>query len=189
MFTNTRKGLKAWVRYDGNNNAVASSLIFLKDKPKVGKWKEYMDVNLCCPTDCTPNYGQWNLVSDGDGVALVDNLSSEAFTFVGPNDSDNNGWVYLTKLYSVETCLQINYNWASYDEGIDVDRPVYWNSPTQPTGIPGDTSSRAETTPESGTWNVTVPAGEWFGIGIYSTDSCCGRGFLSININEVPCGG
>lgn len=50
MFNNNvRKGLKAWVRYDGNNNAVAGSLIFQKDKPKVGKWKEFMDVNLCCP--------------------------------------------------------------------------------------------------------------------------------------------
>lgn len=50
MFNNSvRKGLKAWVRFDGNNNAVAGSLIFQKDKPKVGKWKEYMDVNLCCP--------------------------------------------------------------------------------------------------------------------------------------------
>ena len=51
MFNNgQRKGLKAWVRYDGNKNAVAGSLIFQKDKPKVGNWKEYMDVNLCCPS-------------------------------------------------------------------------------------------------------------------------------------------
>jgi len=56
MFNNNqRKGLKAWVRYDGNNNAVAGSLIFQKDKPKVGKWKEFMDVNLCCPA--TPSGG------------------------------------------------------------------------------------------------------------------------------------
>jgi hypothetical protein len=50
MFNNNqRKGLKAWVRFDGNNNAVAGSLIFQKNKPKVGTWKEYTDVNLCCP--------------------------------------------------------------------------------------------------------------------------------------------
>lgn len=53
MFNNVRKGLKAWVRFDGNNNAVAGSLIFQKDKPKVGKWKEYQDVNLCCPSTPT----------------------------------------------------------------------------------------------------------------------------------------
>jgi hypothetical protein len=54
MFNNARKGLKAWVRYDGNNNAVAGSLIFQKDKPKVGKWREYVDVNLCCIPTPTP---------------------------------------------------------------------------------------------------------------------------------------
>jgi len=48
MSNNQRKGLKAWVRYDGNNIAVAGSLIFQKSKPKVGKWREYQDVNLCC---------------------------------------------------------------------------------------------------------------------------------------------
>lgn len=193
MFTNTRKGLKAWVRFDGNNNAVAGSLIFQKDKPKVGKWKEYMDVNLCCPvTDCTPNYGQWKLVTGGlagDGVVVVDNLQDQEFTFVGPDDGTANGWVYLTRYYAVETCLAIDYDWTSFDEGIDVDRPVYWLSETQPTGAPGDTDSKVETTPESGTWFVTVPAGEWFSVGIYSTDSCCGRGFLSISVNESegPC--
>lgn len=63
MFNNNqRKGLKAWVRYDGNNNAVAGSLIFQKDKPKVGKWKEFMEVSLCCPsttsttTTAVPSY-------------------------------------------------------------------------------------------------------------------------------------
>lgn len=192
MFNNNvRKGLKAWVRYDGNNNAVAGSLIFQKDKPKVGKWKEYQDVNLCCPqTDCTPDYGQWRLVTGGeagDGVVLVDDLQAQDFTFVGPNDGSSNGWVYLTHYYATETCLEIGYEWASFDGGTEYDRPVYWTSATQPTGQPGDTDSKAESTPEEGTWNITVPAGEWFSIGIYSDDSCCGRGFLSIEVNEVPC--
>lgn len=195
MFTNTRKGLKAWVRYDGNNNAVASSLIFLKDKPKVGKWKEYMDVNLCCPTDCTPNYGQWKLVTGGqagDGVVLVDDdLQYQQFTFVGPNDGESNGWVYLTRYFATETCLNINYEWASFDGDTEYDRPVYWLSETKPTGEPGDTDPKVDNTPEDGEWNITVPAGQWFSVGIYSTDSCCGRGFLSIEVNEFegPCGG
>lgn len=193
MFNNVRKGLKAWVRFDGNGNAVAGSLIFQKDKPKVGKWKEYQDVNLCCPvTDCTPDYGAWKLVTGGDagdGVVLVDDLPDNEFTFVGPDDNTSDGWVYLTRYYATETCLSINFNWASFDEGTDVDRPVYWLSETQPTGEPGDTESRAESTPQTGTWDVTVAAGEWFSIGIYSTDSCCGRGFLSISVseNEGPC--
>lgn len=191
MFNNVRKGLKAWVRFDGNGNAVAGSLIFQKDKPKVGKWKEFQDVNLCCPvTDCTPNYGPWRLVTGGlggDGTVLIDDLQDNEFTIVGPNDSQSNGWVYLTRYYDEETCLEIEYEWASFDGGTEYDRPVYWNSPTQPTGEPDDIESRVENTPEDGTWNITVPAGQWFSIGIYSDDSCCGRGFLSIAVNQVEC--
>ena len=33
--------LKAYVRFDGSGRIVAGSLILRKNKPKVGKWKEY----------------------------------------------------------------------------------------------------------------------------------------------------
>ena len=192
---NQRLGLKAWVRFDGNNNAVAGSLIFQKDKPKVGKWKEYKDVSLCCPsTDCNVDYSPWRLVTGGeagDGTALVDDLEEQEFTFVGPNDGENEGWVYLTRRYDIETCLEINYQWTSFDEEptLEHDRPVYWTSSTQPTGIPEDLTPRATEIPENGIWTVSVGAGEWFSIGIYSDDSCCGRGFLTISVNESsePC--
>jgi len=60
-----RRDLKAFVRYDGNNNAVASSLIFQKNKPKVGKWKEYKDISLCCPSDCTCDGNfNWKLIDE-----------------------------------------------------------------------------------------------------------------------------
>lgn len=198
MFNNNqRKHLKAWVRYDGNNNAVAGSLIFQKDKPKVGKWKEYKDVSLCCPqTNCTPNYSPWKLVKNGDGVVLIDDNEGSCleYTFVGPNDSteeDNNGWVYLTQYFPTETCLEIDYEWASFDDSGEgpptYDRPVYWLSSEQPTGIPGDTDAQVDGTPSTGTWNITIPAGQWFSIGIYSSDSCCGRGFLQVEICLVEC--
>jgi hypothetical protein len=191
---NVRKGLKAWVRFDGGNNAVAGSLIFQKNKPKVGKWKEYKDVNLCCSSsDCFVNYSPWRLVNGGnagDGVVLIDS-SDEEFTFIGPNDGDEDGWVYLTQYFSTETCLEIIYNWTSFDDSEgsppNVDWPVYWTSVTNPTGIPEDLTVRVSDTPERGTWNITVPAGQWFSIGIYSTDSCCGRGFLNIQIIQVSC--
>lgn len=178
--------MKAWVRYDGKNNVIAGSLIFSKNKPKNGKFKEYALTNLCC----SPNaYGAWKLVTGGiagDGTVVIDDVVNEEFTFVGPNDDSGNGWVYLTKQYLTETCINITYNWASFDEP-NADRPVYWTDATQPTGIPGDTASKVTTNPQSGIWSVTIPAGEWFGIGIYSTDSCCGRGFLSIAIEVVSC--
>ena len=199
MFNNNqRKGLKAWVRFDGNGNAVAGSLIFQKDKPKVGKWKEYKDVSLCCPsTDCNIDYSPWRIVTGGeagDGTVLIDDPDEEgcpAYTFIGPNDAQDNGWVYLTRYYPTTTCLEINYEWTSFDNSGEgpptYDRPVYWTSGTEPTGLPGSIVPRVSATPEDGTWEVVIPGGQWFALGIYSTDSCCGRGFLSVEICEVEC--
>lgn len=99
MFNNNqRKGLKAWVRFDGNKNAVAGSLIFQKDKPKVGNWKEYMDVNLCCsstPSSCnTSNLNIEQLLGGLNGcyeqvVSLIPN--AVYFTDYGDGTSIDNG--------------------------------------------------------------------------------------------------
>lgn len=190
--------LKAWVRYDGQKKIVPSSLILQANKPKVGTWVE-ISTDLCCGvTPCpAPDYGAWRLVTGGeagDGVVLVDSLIDNEFTFVGPNDDADNGWVYLTRYFTEPTILEINYNWTSFDDTEDgppeVDWPVFWFSPTEPTGVPGDSTVRVNNTPSSGTWFVPIPASSvepiWFSIGILSSDSCCGRGFLSININELP---
>lgn len=39
--------LKAYARFDGSGRVVASSTIFRKNMPKVGKWKEVQEY-LCC---------------------------------------------------------------------------------------------------------------------------------------------
>ena len=39
--------LKAWIRFDGNKNVVAGSLILRRTKPKVGTWLQ-VTYNLCC---------------------------------------------------------------------------------------------------------------------------------------------
>ena len=46
MATNNRP-LKAFVRYDGSGRAVSSSLIWRKNKPKVGNWKEVQGYECC----------------------------------------------------------------------------------------------------------------------------------------------
>jgi hypothetical protein len=189
---------KAFVRY-ANNKAVPGSLIVRKKAPAVGVWKE-IPYDLCCdaPLCPQPNYGDWKLVTGGeagDGVVLVDDPGESdcpAFTFVGPNDDVDNGWVYLTKYFPSTTCLQIDYEWTSFDDSNpiappNVDWPVYWTSLSEPTGIPGDTTAQVPQTPFSDTWLITVPGGQWFAIGIYSDDSCCGRGFLQVEICEVEC--
>ena len=45
----SNKTLKAFVRLDGQNRVIASSLILRKNKPKVGRWREIV-VNECCTT-------------------------------------------------------------------------------------------------------------------------------------------
>lgn len=187
---------KAFVRY-ANNKLVPASVFIGAKAPAVGVWKE-IPYDLCCdaPVCPQPNYGDWKLVTGGvagDGVVLVDEYDPEEcprFTFVGPNDSEGEGWVYLTKYYPATTCLQIDYQWTSFDDAGPNppvhDRPVYWGSATQPTGEPGDTTSKVDSTPASGNTQVTIPGGQWFSIGIYSDDSCCGRGFYSVEICELP---
>jgi hypothetical protein len=46
MATNNRP-LKAFVRFDGTGRAVSSSLIWRKNKPKVGNWKEVQGYECC----------------------------------------------------------------------------------------------------------------------------------------------
>jgi hypothetical protein len=47
MGGDNRKDLKAYVRYDGSGRVVAGSLIFRRQKPKVGKWVE-IPAHECC---------------------------------------------------------------------------------------------------------------------------------------------
>ena len=46
---NSRKDLKAFVRFDGSGRVVPSSLILRKNKPKVGDWKEVQAYECCDP--------------------------------------------------------------------------------------------------------------------------------------------
>lgn len=43
--------LKAYARFDGSGRVVASSTIFRKSMPKVGKWKEVQEYLCCNPVE------------------------------------------------------------------------------------------------------------------------------------------
>lgn len=47
---NSRKDLKAYVRFDGSGRIVPGSLILRRKMPKVGKWKEIAAYECCNPT-------------------------------------------------------------------------------------------------------------------------------------------
>lgn len=50
---NSRKDLKAYVRFDGSGRVVPGSLILRRNMPKVGKWKEIPAYECCNPTTST----------------------------------------------------------------------------------------------------------------------------------------
>lgn len=134
----------------------------------------------------SPITNGWSVVTGGvAGDGTVAEYATNGFNITGPNDGNNDGWAYVKKYYSQETELSIDYEWASSDEGIGVDWPIYCLDENEPTGIPSDLTKRVNNTPETGTWTVTVPAGSWFSVGVYSDDSCCGRGFLSVFVQET----
>lgn len=47
---NSRRDLKAYVRFDGSGRVVPGSLILRRKMPKVGKWKEITAYECCNPT-------------------------------------------------------------------------------------------------------------------------------------------
>ena len=44
--------LKAFVRLDGQNRVISSSVVYRQNKPKVGRWRE-ITVNECCVPSTT----------------------------------------------------------------------------------------------------------------------------------------
>jgi hypothetical protein len=45
--------LKSFVRYDGSGRVIAGSMIYRKNKPEVGRWKEIISSECCTPTTTT----------------------------------------------------------------------------------------------------------------------------------------
>lgn len=48
-----KRELKAFMRYDGSGRLVSGSLIWRKNKPKVGTWVEISGYECCNPTTTT----------------------------------------------------------------------------------------------------------------------------------------
>ena len=129
--------------------------------------------------------GGWSVVTGGiAGDGTVAQYSDTGFNITGPDDGQSNGWVYIKKYFPNGASLSIDYQWASADDGTNVDWPIYCLDETEPTGQPSDLTVRVEGTPQQSTWDITVDPGQWFSVGIYSDDTCCGRGFLSVDVIE-----
>jgi hypothetical protein len=128
MATNNRS-LKAYVRFDGSGRAVSSSLIWRKNKPKVGKWKEvqgyeccnpepgptFTPIELCygpdpCVNDCTVStyYIYQTIIFGIPVVYLLNSENPEGRAATGKYRIESNGKlmsVYLGAIVLVEDCI------------------------------------------------------------------------------------
>ena len=108
MATNNRP-LKAYVRFDGSGRAVSSSLIWRKNKPKVGNWKEVQGYECCDTFECivpavtlsTTATGFPALISDCIPYVVFKCDAStvwELFGYIGPVDNPFSLEDYIERL-------------------------------------------------------------------------------------------
>jgi hypothetical protein len=133
----------------------------------------------------TSSIGDWIPVNfNGDGT--ITQTSNNTYRIDGPNDDEDDGWLFIKKYFDTETTMSVDYIWSSQDEP-GADRPIYEVTEQEPSEV--DITNRLENTnsqSETGTWTINVPADRWIAIGVYSTDSCCGSGSLSITLPYLP---
>lgn len=125
-----KRPLKSFIRYDGSGRAVSSSLIWRKNKPKVGNWKEVQGYECCDTAGCDfppviltynisqVNFGQPLIFSLG--CNLSNRLYDEAIP-AGPItpqqyiDALNNsyGWTGIFSVSGDIVTYEINGNFAN----------------------------------------------------------------------------
>ena len=130
----------------------------------------------------TPNsIGDWTNVNvDGDGT--ITRTGNNTYRIDGPNDDNDNGWLFIKRYFDTATTMSIGYEWFNNDEG--EDWPMYDVVSEEPTGEINNTTRLDDNNAnyETGTWTINVPENNWLAIGVYSTDSCCGSGSLHLTL-------
>lgn len=123
----------------------------------------------------------WLQNRDGDGaITLTPSGTLDAF-IRGPNDSGGNGWSILYSYFANPTAIQFTYQWSTTD-GINYDWPILQEMQNEPfaVSIPTWGIKMVNTNNESGSRSFTTTGNSWVVIGVYSSDSCCGDGRLSV---------
>jgi hypothetical protein len=128
--------------------------------------------------------GEWtNENVDGDGT--ITRTGNNTYRIDGPNDDNDNGWLFIKRYFDTPTTMSIGYEWFNQDEG--EDWPMYDVVSEDPTGEISNENRLDNNNAlyETGTWEINVPANNWLAIGVYSTDSCCGSGSLNITLPYI----
>lgn len=125
--------------------------------------------------------GEWtNVYVDGDGT--ITRTGNNTYRIDGPNDDNQDGWLFIKRYFDTATTMSIGYEWFNNDEG--EDWPMYDVVSEEPTGEINNTTRLDDNNAnyETGTWTINVPENNWLAIGVYSTDSCCGSGSLHLTL-------
>ena len=133
------------------------------------------------------NEGPWTLITGedaGDGTATE--VSPNYWEMVGPNDGNDEGWIYLKKQFPDGATVKFDYSWSTDDEGGGCcDWVIGGVFSFEPNGLPPNYEEIiSEFTPEEKSVTFIASPGQWIYFGIYSTDSCCGAGNLNFTITE-----
>jgi hypothetical protein len=128
--------------------------------------------------------GEWtNVYVDGDGT--ITRTGNNTYRIDGPNDDNQDGWLFIKRYFDTPTTMSIGYEWFNDDEG--EDWPMYDIVSEDPTGEISNANRLDDNNAnyETGTWTINVPANNWLAIGVYSTDSCCGSGSLHLTLPYI----
>lgn len=128
----------------------------------------------------------WSPITGGlAGNGTIVETSPGIFSIVGSSDGVSNGWTLITKDFSESTALQVKYNYTTNDGILGTDRPIRFMSASVPT-VPETDLTFAKYQPEKGCFTVNVPGGRYYTMGVYSTDSAEGPGYLDLEITGTP---
>jgi hypothetical protein len=126
----------------------------------------------------------WLQNRDGDGgIALTEGGTLDAF-IRGPNDSQGNGWSVIYSYFANPTAIQFTYQWSTTD-GINYDWPILQEMSLEPfvLAMPdwyGFRYSLANSNSISSSRSFVTTGNSWVVIGVFSSDSCCGDGRISV---------
>ena len=125
----------------------------------------------------------WTFYNDAQGDGSIVGSFPAGFTITGSDNNSGENTSFYVQTFGASETITFTWQYASLDTestAFDTAGFVVDNDETQ-LSVNGPAF-----TPSSGTWTLTVDAGQTFGFYVNSIDSFGGAGLLAINETLVP---
>lgn len=132
------------------------------------------------PRSATAALRVWTTLRDGDGSVTTGTGRALSFYCTGPNDGVGTGWSAIKSFFASATTIVYDWDWTTVD-GIAYDWPFAITSATEPFSYSFPPKLASANTQSATNVSITVPAGQWVSFGVFSSDSCCGRGWCTFS--------